>query len=82
MRKNKKLFLENIKNIRKENCLTQKEMANRLGISESFYCQIEGGQRGLSIDHAIKISEILERTLDEIFLISNLAKPKDIFNIN
>lgn len=78
IRKSKTYFLDNIKNIRKSRNITQREMADKLDISESFYCQIEGGQRRLTINHAIKISEVLEETLDSIFLSCNLAKEKGI----
>jgi len=59
--------LDNLKRIRKKNGITQKEMAERMGISESFYCQLEGGKRKLTVDYAFRITEILEKSLDEIF---------------
>ena len=47
--------------------MTQKAIADAMGISESFYCQLEGGKRRLTMDHAMKIANILSKSLDEIF---------------
>ena len=34
-----------LKNLRIEKKLTMKELASKLGISESYYCAIENGER-------------------------------------
>lgn len=65
--------LQIIKKIREEKKMTQKAIADAMGISESFYCQLEGGKRRLTMDHAMKIANILSKSLDEIFLPTNLA---------
>lgn len=69
--------LENIKKLREEKGMTQKSLADEIGISESFYCQLEGGKRRLTIDYAIKIANALSKSLDEIFLNIDLAKCND-----
>lgn len=66
--------LKNIKNMREEQEITQRLMAERMGISESFYCQLEGGKRKITVDYAIKIANILSKTLDEIFLNYNFLE--------
>ena len=38
-----------LKLLRKSRCLTQDELAKKLGISQTYYSQIETGQRKLSI---------------------------------
>jgi len=69
--------LENIKKAREEKGMTQRALAEKIGISESFYCQIEGGKRRLTIDYAMKIANAVSKSLDEIFLNINLAKCHD-----
>lgn len=71
------IALKKIKQIRESSGLTQKDMADKLGISESFYCQLEGGKRKITIDYALKISHALSKSLDEIFLHTNFSKKKE-----
>jgi len=68
------IALDNLKRLRKNFGMTQKEMAGGMGISESFYCQLEGGKRKLTVDHAFRIAEIFDKSLDDIFLNNNMAK--------
>ncbi|MTI57817.1 MAG: helix-turn-helix transcriptional regulator [Geosporobacter ferrireducens] len=69
-----KFALKRIKQIRESTGLTQKDMADKLGISESFYCQLEGGKRKMTIDYGMKIAHALSKSLDEIFLHTNFSK--------
>ncbi|MBE6959943.1 MAG: helix-turn-helix transcriptional regulator [Ruminococcaceae bacterium] len=39
-----------LKNLRTEKKLTMKELATKLGISESYYCAIENGDRQKNMD--------------------------------
>lgn len=39
-----------LKNLRTEKKLTQKELGAKLGISESYYCAIENGERQKNMD--------------------------------
>lgn len=66
--------MDKLKEIREKAGLTQLDMAQKLGISESYYCQLENGKRKMSLDNALKISAILRKTPNEIFLPSNFAK--------
>lgn len=66
MNETKKGFLK-LKESRKKNKLTSKEMADKLGISRAFYCQIENRTRRLSYAMAVKIAEILNTKPDNIF---------------
>jgi len=54
--------------------LTQKELAGMVGISESYYCQLETGARRISLPIAQKISVALEKSMNDLFSPSNLAK--------
>ena len=54
----------NIKERREELDLSQKELAEKAGISHSFLCDIEQGRSKPSIDTALKIAEALN--IDDI----------------
>lgn len=49
----------NIKERREELDLSQKDLAEKAGISQSFLCDIEQGRSKPSIDTALKIAEVL-----------------------
>lgn len=68
MNKNKhdKIF-KTLKEIRKNNNLSSKDMAEKLCISKAYYSQIENRTRRLSYDMAIKISEVFNSKPDKIF---------------
>lgn len=59
--------MEKLKKMRKQSGLTIYNMADKLGITASFYSQIENKKRRLFYDMAIKIADIFEVTPDEIF---------------
>ena len=61
-----KLFCENLKNARKESNLTQKQVANKLGVVESCYANWEQGRTEPSIEMLRKISTILKVSLEEL----------------
>lgn len=65
---------DNLRKIRKSKSLNQEEMAKLIGYSVSGYRKIENGDRGLPIHKAMKASEILGCSLDEIFLPANAPK--------
>lgn len=59
---------EKLKKIRTEKNITQKEMALMLGYKDkSGYCQLENGDVEMTLDKAIKISQILGMDPEEIF---------------
>jgi putative transcriptional regulator len=59
--------LMTLKNKRKEAGITIYDMSRSLGITASFYSQIENGKRRLFYDTAIKISEIFNLYPDDLF---------------
>ena len=63
---NNKVFTK-LKVLRQENNITSKQMAEKLGISKAFYCQIENRTRRLSYNMAIKIANIFNCKPDKIF---------------
>jgi len=46
---------------------TNKIMAEKLGISKAFYCQIENGSRKLSYEMAVRIADIFNVKPDCLF---------------
>lgn len=47
---------------------THREIADKLGVSRAHYTHLEIGTRNPTLSLAIKIAELLNKTLDEIFL--------------
>lgn len=62
------LYHTELKNERKKTGLTQKEVASRIGISRSYYSDIENGRTLPSSGILFRINDILP-----IFLLSNDA---------
>ncbi|MGP7819798.1 helix-turn-helix transcriptional regulator [Niallia sp. 01092] len=62
------MYRKKLREVRKKNGYTYQKMADKLGITKSYYWQIENGKRGLSYDQAVKIASIFQKTPDEIFL--------------
>jgi len=59
---------EKMKQARLKKGYTQKQMATFLGFkSKSHYCMIEKGRRGVSVETALKISDILQMPVKELF---------------
>lgn len=55
---------------RKQNNLSQSEIANRLDVSTSFYIKIELGDRNPSYNFIKKFKKIFNCNVDEIFFIN------------
>ncbi len=58
----------NLKVIRKENNLTQKDVAKMLGLTRQAYSHKEKGIRKFSIEEAIILSDIFGTDVKNIFL--------------
>lgn len=59
---------KNLKKFREEKGLTQEQMAEKLGYKhKSGYNKIEIGQRKVSVEQARTISDLLGRSIEEIF---------------
>lgn len=61
------MVLETLRRARKEYKYTAKDMAKILQISESYYYQIENGQRKLDYIMAVRISSIFKLKPDDMF---------------
>ena len=66
-----------LKELRQKNRYTTQIMADKLGISKAFYCQIENGVRRLSYDMAVRISKIFNLKPDTIFYKDHIVYKKD-----
>lgn len=58
-----------LKELRRRLGMTQKAVADRFGMSQSYYCLIESGKRGskLCLKTARKLAEIFNISIEEIF---------------
>ena len=61
-----KMFCENLKNARKFCEMTQKQVAEKLGVVESCYANWEQGRTEPSIEMLRKLSDILKISLDDL----------------
>ncbi len=61
-----KNFCENLKIARKDNNLTQKQVADKLGVVESCYANWEQGRTEPSIAMLRKLSKIFNISIDEL----------------
>lgn len=57
-----------LKSLRLRKNLTQTEISDMLGISQSAYYQYESGKQKVPYNTAMKISEILSVDINDIFL--------------
>lgn len=70
-------LIELIKETRKARKITQKEVADNIGIGQDQYSRYENGKAKMSLETFLKIVQILDL---EIFKIANTISEKD-FNV-
>ncbi|MGM9849491.1 MAG: helix-turn-helix domain-containing protein [Bacilli bacterium] len=56
-----------LKEVRRNKKMTAREVAEKVGISKPFYCQIENCKRRLSYDTAVKIANVFGVKPDYLF---------------
>lgn len=66
MNKNEEKLLEDIRSIRRDLKITQKQMGEKLGMTESAYNRIESGEITLSYAHLLVISDVLGMPIVDI----------------
>jgi len=59
--------MERLRDFRVKHNYNFREMGEFLGISKTYYWQLEHGKRRLSYDMALKIAKIFDTTPDKIF---------------
>lgn len=63
--------MEKLKVKRKKKGFTQRQMAEQLNITISFYSQLENKKKKLYYDTAIKIADIFNMKPDQLFYTKN-----------
>ena len=58
--------MNRIRDIRQARGMTQKELADRLGVNQSMISDYESGKVDLSLTKAVKIADILECDLNDL----------------
>lgn len=58
--------MNRIRDIRQARGMTQKELADRLGVNQSMISDYESGKVELSLTKAVKIADILECDLNDL----------------
>ena len=66
-----------IKDLREDNDLTQRELAEYLHIKQNTYSQYENGQRQLPIECLIALAKYYKTSTDYILGLTNIKKPYD-----
>ncbi len=61
-----KKFCNNLKEARKDCCLTQKQVATELNVVESCYANWEQGRTEPNIEMLRKLSKILKTSIDDL----------------
>lgn len=61
------IFSDRLKTLRKEKKLTQKELAEQIGIKQNSYSDWENGKTEPSFENLIKLADLLEVSLDWLF---------------
>ncbi len=59
--------MKKLMEIRQKHGISLQDMANFLGVSKTFYWQIENEKRRLSYRNAVRIADILQTKPDELF---------------
>jgi len=72
----KKRINTRVKEFREESGLTQQELADRVGVSRQTIYYLEKGDYNPSLTLSFKISEVLDKTLNEIFFRVPIIKDK------
>lgn len=72
----KNIDYKKLQDLRKNNDLKQKQIADKLNIEQSAYSKIERGERSIGIDRLHKLAEIYGKKI-EYFLKGNSFSPKD-----
>lgn len=70
-----------IKTIRKNRLLTQKEMSEKLNISQTQYNFYESGKSEMTITTFLKILEILNITINDFFQFEKIITKDELTNI-
>jgi len=65
--------MKRLRELRRKRDLTQDDIARVVGISRSFYTQIENGTRTPSLKVAMRLAHLFDVSVEAIFLPSDVA---------
>ncbi|HEX7838728.1 MAG TPA: helix-turn-helix transcriptional regulator [Kofleriaceae bacterium] len=71
-----------IRTLREERELTQKQLADRVGISAAHISFIERGAKTASLEVLIGIAEVLDMSLSELFLDADNGPPQELARLS
>lgn len=63
---NMEAFRKNLIELRKLNHLTQRQMAERLGIAQPSYIRYENGKAEPTLENLVKIADIFDVSIDSL----------------
>lgn len=66
-----------LKQMRYKSNMTLQEVANKVGISKAFYCQLENGKRRMLYETAIKIANVFKVKPDYLFYEETIQNIKE-----
>ena len=75
------MVYDKLKSIRYKNNMTTKQVADAVGISKAFYCQLENRKRRLSYETAVKIAGVFGLKPDNLFYEDSVSEVDDNVNI-
>lgn len=64
-----------IKELREDNDIKQKKIAELLGIQQNSYSQIENEKNTIQIDHLIKLAKFYNTSTDYLLCLTDEIKP-------
>jgi transcriptional regulator with XRE-family HTH domain len=70
------LFCESVRSRRRELGLTQLDVAERLGISQPAYSEIESGKVEPGLRQMFRVASALETSVHELLPVTVAARPK------
>ncbi len=78
----KKQFGKRIKELRKNKKMTQEKLSELIFMDPQHYCKMENGNHFPSLKNIIKLAEILEVNLQDLFTFENTENNKLLQKIN
>lgn len=70
-------YIRRIRDLREDADLTQQQVANFLGTSQTMYARYERGANELPIHHLLKLCSLYKVSSDYILGLSDVQKPSD-----
>lgn len=72
-------FAEKLKELRKQSGLSQEKLAEKLGVSRQAVTKWERDTGVPDIDNIMAISKLFDVSMDELFLMKEVRRRKEIF---